>query len=239
MGKVESVVGQEWWFRRAPERPGVTPSIVARYTTGTPVGLAGHAVAWDRRLRLDLGLANGSPTTERYGHFAEDLDSNVVPTTSARVGLRPLGTRSALEVGAGGWVGAQDGVPEGVLAWQVGGDLALNLRSFYVRAEYLLSDQDQGGDDVTRLRAHGGYVEVWGHAGGVFAPHVRVDRRAADLFVAEVRNRYVSDTLRATVGARFDLDFHLAVKAELVHVFELRGVELRDDVVTTSLVARY
>ncbi|HEY5938093.1 MAG TPA: hypothetical protein VIU61_25760, partial [Kofleriaceae bacterium] len=39
VGKVDSVIGHEYKSRKAPQRFGITPSLLARYTTGTAVGL--------------------------------------------------------------------------------------------------------------------------------------------------------------------------------------------------------
>src|SRR5215470_1996550 len=39
VGKVDSVIGNEYKTRKASQRFGITPSLVARYTTGTAVGV--------------------------------------------------------------------------------------------------------------------------------------------------------------------------------------------------------
>jgi hypothetical protein len=238
-GKMESTFGLEWYARRAPERPGITPSLVARYTTGTPVGVAGGASLLEDALEVAVSVTNGGTSTERFGHFTGELDDNGVPTGTARVAVRKPGIPS-LAIGASGQVGAQDGLVEVLPMWQVGADLAIDGEGWYVRAEYLGSDQDQGrAGEVDRLRAHGGYVEAWTYFRPWFAPVVRVDRRVARLELVDVGNAYLTDVLRASVGARFDVTFNLILKVEFLHLWERRGDEIDDDVITTSAVFRY
>ncbi|MCB9698805.1 MAG: hypothetical protein H6738_18635 [Alphaproteobacteria bacterium] len=237
-GKVESAFGLEWYTRRAPDRPTVTPSLIARYTTGTPVGLALHAVPDDHVL-LDLSVTNGGTTTERFGHLTEELDTNGVPTGTGRVEIRPLG-RSLLRLGISGQAGAQDGVVDVVPMWQLGADLAVDLPRIYLRAEFVRSDQDQGEPgEVDRLLATGWRVEVWGNPTPWLQPVLRVDRRDATLEVASVGNRYLSDVVRLTAGARWDASYNLFLRAELAHLWELEGEAIDDDVITTSAVFRW
>src|SRR4029079_10039712 len=39
VGKVDSVIGIEYKTRMAPDRVGITPSLITRYTTGSAVGI--------------------------------------------------------------------------------------------------------------------------------------------------------------------------------------------------------
>ena len=238
-GKLESTFGLEWYERRAPDRAGITPSIVARYTTGTPIGVAGEVSLLRGVLDVALSTTNGGTTTERFGHFTGEADDNGVPTGTARVALHGPGL-PAVTLGASGQVGAQDGQTEVIPMWQAGGDLAVNGRGWYLRAEYLVSDQDQGAPgQVDRLKAEGGYVQAWAHLRPWVAPLVRVDRRVAELELVDAGNTYLTDEVRLTLGARFDVSRNLLLKGELLHLWERRGRELDDDVITTSAVFRY
>jgi hypothetical protein len=242
VGKMESMFGIEWYQRRAPERPNVTPSLIARYTTGTPVGVGVHVVPSDL-LTVDAQLTNGGTSTERFGHVENELDTNGVPTGTAHVELRPLRS-SVLRIGASGQAGAQDGVAEVVPMWQIGGDIALDLALFYVRGEVLLSDQDQGDPAVhEQLSAFGWMVQAWGTPLPWLAPFVRLDRRIATLSVPEpYDNLYDSDVMRLTGAVQIDATSYVAVRAELSHLWELGGElvtepkPIPDDVLTTSVV---
>lgn len=236
-GKVESPFGLEWYHRRAPDRVSITPSLVARYTTGTPIGLKGTLALPRDGLELTAAVTNGGAMTERFGHLEEQLDRNGIPSGTARVRYSPW---ARVDLGASAQVGAQDGQERAIPMVQVGADLAVRGRGWGLDAEYLLSDQD-GGDpaDVDTLFAHGGYLLAWGWMKPWFAPHARVDRRFADLSVASVGNLYRTDVVRLTVGVRLDLTHNLIAKAEVLHPWELRGLEIDDDVYTTSVVFRY
>ena len=96
VGKMDPVFGIEYRDRKSDQRFGITPSLMARYTTGTALGLeAAHASSGsDDWLVLAVALTNGSNTTEQF-HFYDELDSNAGKTGSgAAVGpAAPLSSR--------------------------------------------------------------------------------------------------------------------------------------------------
>jgi hypothetical protein len=237
VGKVESPFGLEWWWRRAPDAPGITPSLVARYTVGTPVGVVGRVRVDRDRVELVAAVTNGGTTTERFGHFEDELDTNGVPTGTLRAVVEPV---PRLHLGASGQAGAQDGLVEAVPMFQLGADLSLDLPRVYLRAEAVLSDQDQGVPGLDdRLHAEGGYLLAWANVRPWLAPEVRVDRRVADLEVASVGNRYRTDVVRLTAGVAFHASYNLQAKVEGLHLWELLGEPVADDVITTSVVYRW
>ncbi len=234
-GKVESVFGIEYRQRQSPARYGVTPSLVARYTTGTPTGIRARG-SFRRILWVAAALTNGGMTQERFGHLSDELDTNGVPTASGRVALATTGV-PRLEVGASGSVGPQDGQPYiDVVSSQIGADLMAELSVLELRAEALRS-RHPGVDDSEQLDATGWYVELSGQLTPWLRPVVRVGRRDAVLLAQP--NLYLSDVLRLTAGARVDLSYSAMVKVEWLHLDELGSEELQDDVVTSSAVIRF
>jgi hypothetical protein len=240
-GQIESAFGLEWWDRRAPTRVTITPSLVARYATGTTTGVGVDADLLGRRLHIVASVSNGSPTTERFGHLHDDLDSNAVPTGAARVALH---TRD-VTVGVSGLVGAQDGVAEPIPMLQVGADAHVAAKGWFLDAEYLVVDADGAEPGAAdRLFAHGGYALLWAETHGI-SPFARVDRRQARLEVVDVGNLYLSDVVRTTAGLRWKVSYNLIAKVEYTRPWELAHPDLvpaptplaiPDDVACGSLV---
>src|SRR5262249_18998721 len=101
VGKVDSVIGNEYKTRKASQRFGITPSLVARYTTGTAVGVKARTLLFGDKIIVAAAVTNGSFGTEQF-HFFQETDSNNFKTLSGRVGLRlPVGN-GTLELGPSG-----------------------------------------------------------------------------------------------------------------------------------------
>ena len=125
--------------------------------------------------------------------------------------------------------------------WFVGPDLMAELGDVTLKAQWLTGgaagDASQG---VYELKLHGGgYLEAdamltasWGLLG-------RIEYR--DAFVALGTDRaYVTQSWRATVGARWVLSRWAAMKAELLHNGEYGRIpHVRNDVFTSSVVLSY
>ncbi|HEV8324339.1 MAG TPA: hypothetical protein VG389_22165 [Myxococcota bacterium] len=244
-GKFESTFGIEYRRRKAPDRFGVTPSIIARYTVGPLTGL---------KIRGGLGgvvtyafaVSNGSTFTEKFAHFFNEVDTNDVKTVSGRVSVRtPPRWPVFVEVGASGVFGAQDLQPTNdTLTWQVGADLNVVFRDFELRAEYLHADVNGAGLESAgenggspRLRANGWYAEVVYQVLPWLGVLARVDQRVALMFAEP--NLYVTNTLRLTGALRFDVTFNVVAKLEYLHLFELGTPDIVDDVITSSLILRF
>jgi hypothetical protein len=98
LGKVDSVLGIEYKSRKAPDRFGITPSLIARYTTGSAVGIKARSKLAGDHIVLSAAVTNGSFGTEQF-HFFQETDSNNFKTLSGRAALRiPVGSGS-LELG--------------------------------------------------------------------------------------------------------------------------------------------
>jgi hypothetical protein len=251
VGKTEGVLGIEYRERKSSRRFGITPSLIARYTTGTPIGLKVRSkLGAAERVVLAAAVSNGSSGIEQF-HFHDEIDSNAGKTLSGRVQLGlPLG----LELGASGEWGPQDHALDnrGSL-WLVGGDLRWRLGAFDVKAEWLhgrgKGEEDRADADPhrpwgLRLRS-GGYLEVdW--QSGRYGLLARAEHRDALVWLGDPQSptggerMYVTRSWRATVGGRIALTEWVIAKAEYLRNGEYGGVPpIRNDVFTTSLVLIY
>jgi hypothetical protein len=241
VGKVDSVLGIEYKERKAPERFGITPSLVARYTTGTAIGIKARTKLLGDHVVLAAAVTNGSFGTEQF-HFFQETDSNDFKTLSGRAALRMAIGAGRLELGPSAQWGTQDGTPDGSGAmWFVGADAELQMPRFAVKAQWLKGKAP--GDEVTMTYSldlkQGGYVE----ANAIVTPILGVLGRAEfrDAEVAQGTARlYVTKNWRATAGIRLIFNPHAILKAEYAHNGEYGGSpSIPDDVVTTSAVMAF
>jgi hypothetical protein len=247
VGKIDPVIGIEYRDRKANQRFGVTPSLLARYTTGTALGLKARSKFGRDDLFVVAGaITNGSTTTEQF-HFYDEIDRNAGKTLSGRLSLRPpLGTFVELEVGASGAYGAQDRASNSLEPmWFLGLDLLGRVGRVDVKAQWLTGKAaGWPGESVYGLDLKSGaYVELNALLGSRFGVLVRGEMRDAFVWLGdpdapEGANRaYVTKSWRATVGARVVFNQHMVLKVEALHNGEYGGIPgIRNDVLTSSLV---
>jgi hypothetical protein len=241
VGKVDSVIGIEYKVRKSPQRFGITPSLIARYTVGTAVGVKARTVMLGDHLVLSAAVTNGSFGTEQF-HFFQETDSNNFKTLSGRAGIRLALGSSTLEFGPSGQWGTQDGVPDnGGKMWFAGIDAEISMPRVDVRAQWLKGKAP--GDDENMTYGldlkNGGYLE----ADVLVTPLIGVIGRA-EFRDAEVRQGmerlYITKNWRATAGLRLLFSPNAMVKAEYSHNGEYGGMPgIKDDVVTTSAVMAF
>jgi len=237
-GKFESTVGIEYRNRKAPDRFGVTPSLISRYTVGTPTGLKLRTGFFDGRLVVNLALTNGGTFTEKFAHFYNEVDANSGKTGSGRIAwILPLPVK--VELGGWGEVGAQDGQPSNTtVQWLLGADLTVSAGDFSFKGELLRGHADGGGiDQAPRLTVTGWYTEGTWQALPWVGLLARVDRRKASLMA--MPNLYLTDLMRLTGGLRFDISWNLIGKVEYLHLMEVTGPKIPDDVFTSSLIFKF
>lgn len=241
VGKVESVLGIEYRDRKSNHRFGVTPSLIARYTTGTAIGVKVRSkFGDDDQVVLAAALTNGSNTTEQF-HFYDEVDSNAGKTASGRLSVR-LPFSFHAEVGLSGSYGAQDRTTSNQHAmWFFGPDLLASIGAVDIKAEWL---RGRAAGDATQqayqLDLHGGgfleadatLTSTWGLLG-------RIEYRNA--FVALGTDRaYVTKSWRATLGARMVMTRWAVLKAEYLRNGEYGDLpSVRNDVLTSSAVFSY
>ena len=218
---------------------------MARYTTGTAVGVKLRSkFGEDDWLVIAAALTNGSNTTEQF-HFYDELDSNAAKTASGRLSVRlplPARLQAQAEIGFSGSYGAQDRTTSNEHAmWFFGPDLLAEVGAVVIKAQWL---RGRAPGDATQqtyqldLRG-GGYLEVnamltssWGVLG-------RAEYR--DAFVAlGVDRAYLTKSWRATGGIRCVLSRWAALKAEYLRNGEYGEIpQVRNDVFTSSVVLSY
>jgi hypothetical protein len=246
VGKFDSVVGIEYRDRKATQRFGITPSLLARYTTGTNLGL---------KIRSKFGpadfftvaaaLTNGSFTTEQF-HFYDEVDSNAGKTASGRVSVRYPGDAFELELGVSGSYGAQDRARDSSGAmWFAGVDLLGHMGNLDVKAQWLKGEAPGNPMDAAYgLKLHqGAYLELDWMFSRFLGVIGRGEFRDALVWLGnpgavEGANRaYLTKSWRATVGAKAILHQKIALKAEYLRNGEYGGIPgIANDVFTSSLL---
>jgi hypothetical protein len=242
IGKFDSVIGIEYRDRRAAQRFGITPSLIQRYTSGTPVGIKARTKFFDDRLVVALSLTNGSSSVESF-HFYGEIDRNAAKTLSGRISARPpLPWGLGLEIGVSGLAGAQDLSRASThLEWFVGLDAMVSFRDFVLKAQWLRGRAP--GSSSERVYGldlkSGGYLE----ANWMFLPRLGVILRAEfrDAFVwLDDERAYLTKSWRGTLGVRAVLNAHLVAKAEYLFNQEFGGVpSIPNDIFTSSLVCTF
>jgi hypothetical protein len=251
VGKVDSVFGIEYLENQANIRTGVTPSLIARYTTGQSVGaklfyrlqLAPIASA----LSLNVAVTNS-------GNFIEVLqppDANLTgaPVGSGRLGYELNTAVVQAKLGVSAMAGPRNDQPERTADQRAyGADLRVAVAgTLYVNAEYVRVEEGEGGPKTTSVGtfpfasafwARGGYVQL-AYALAVDAGplrkltlYARYDRRHAWF------EGYTPITVdRITGGLRLDLWDAVILKAEYLDNRELAGAPtVANNVFTSSLV---
>lgn len=247
VGKMESLLGVEYRQRKAHARFGITPSLLARYTTGTPLGLKVRSKLFRGDfLTLAAAVTNGSSTTEQF-HFYDEVDSNAGKTVSGRVSLKPFAFLESavlgeLEVGVSGAWGPQDRARDSLGAmWFIGVDLLWHKGRVDVEAQWLKGfAPGQAADQVYGLQLNqGAYLVVTWRITALVGVLVRGELRDAFVFLGDER-AYLTRSYRVTAGARLSIDEHVTIKAEYLFNGEYGGVPtVPNDVFTSSLVLAY
>ena len=257
VGKFDSVIGIEYRERKASQRFGITPSLIARYTTGTPIGIKVRSKFLDGdRVVIAAAATNGTSTTEQF-HFYDEIDSNAGKTASGRLSVKPL-PQLDLEIGASGEYGSQDHALDSLDATYFWGfDLLGHLGPVDVKAQYLRGHA--AGERVDRIYdplhrpygldlKQGGYLEVDWMVTPLLGVYGRGELRDALVWLGnpDSLTRLASDRLyitkswRATGGVRAVINEHIVLKAEYLHNGEYGQVpEIANDVFTSSLVLIY
>jgi hypothetical protein len=249
-GKFDSVFGIEYLDNQANLRTGITPSLVARYTTGPSTGAKLFYRFQIEPLWSALTL-NAAATNS--GSFIEALQPAEIsltglPIASARAGYELNLPGFQLKLGGSGMIGPRNdqGNPA-VLQRALGADLRLYLFGLQLGGEWVWVDQDEGGGDkqgatlVSAFTVRGGYA---------FAAYgVQLDwgplQRVTIYGRYGIRNAWFRGTTRIwvdriTAGLRLDLMDSLAVKVEGLLNRELDGAPTVDnDVITSSVVLTY
>jgi len=250
VGKFDSVFGIEYLENQANIRTGVTPSLIARYTTGQSIGAKLfyriHIAPLWSALSLNVAATNS-------GNFVEVLqppDANLTgaPVGSGRLGYELNTPIVQAKLGASAMYGPRNDQPERSAHQQAyGADLRVAVAGVYLNAEYVRVEEGKGGPKTTSVgaflvasafQASGGYVQL-AYALAIDAGPLRkltlygrYDRRHAWF------EGFTPITVdRITAGLRFDLWDALILKGEYLDNRELAGAPtVANNVLTSSLV---
>jgi hypothetical protein len=247
IGKILPVFGIEYKDRKSNQRFGITPSLIARYTTGPQLGAKIRSKLFDSWLILAASVTNNTSTVEQF-HFYREIDRNVAKTLTGRVALSvPLDGISALqgdrlELGASGEWGAQDDDTRSDReVWFIGADLEYQSTNFSIKAQVMRGEAPGTIDEtVWALNlSPSGYVELDWQAHSRLGLLLRADLRDAVVRLGSER-AYVTNQARFTGGLRWLFNPHIIAKAEYYHNQELGDVEQFDnDMFTSSLLLVY
>jgi hypothetical protein len=256
VGKFDSVIGIEYRERKASQRFGITPTLLARYTTGTPIGVKVRSKFFEGdRVVIAAAATNGSSTTEQF-HFYDEVDSNAGKTASGRLSVKPL-SQLDFEIGLSGEYGSQDRALDSLdPLWFWGVDLLGHLGPVDIKGQYL-----QGASDGERVGRsydpnhrpygldlkHGAYLELDWMVTPLLGLYGRGELRDAvvwlgnpDAVVTASDRLYITKSWRAVGGVRAVINEHIVLKAEYLHNGEYGQIpEISNDVFTSSLVLIY
>ena len=250
VGKIESVLGIEYRQRKSDQRFGITPSLIARYTTGQSVGAKLFyrlqlAPLWSA-LSINLAATNSGTFVDALQ--TPDISLTGVPVGSVRLGYELNLPRVQVKLGASGMYGVRnDQSDRSSRQMARGADLRVALFGIYLNVEAVMVDEDQGGpktNDSGQFMLASGF-----HGRGIYGqlayalvvdagplhkitPYARYEQRHAWF------EGFTPLTVeRTTLGVRVDLWESLIVKAELIVNRELAGApNVANNVETTSVV---
>ena len=257
VGKFDSVIGIEYRERKASQRFGITPTLMARYTTGTPIGVKMRTKLGEGdRVVIAAAATNGSSSTEQF-HVSDEVDSNAGKTASGRLSVKPLPALD-VEIGLSGEYGSQDRALDSLdPMWFWGVDLLGHVGPVDIKGQYLRGHSD--GERPNRIyepnhRAygldlnHGGYLELDWMVTPLLGVYGRGELRDAVVWLGHPDSMtrtgsdrlYITKSWRAVGGVRAVINEHIVLKAEYVHNGEYGRIpEIANDVFTSSLLLIY
>ncbi len=252
VGKFDSVFGIEYLENQANLRIGITPSLIARYTTGQSIGAKAfyrlQIPPWMSAISANAAVTNSGAWVESLQ--TPDVSLTGVPNFTGRLGYELNQLRFQVKIGASALYGPRnDQRSSAVHQRAFGADARFTIGWLSLSGEYITLHEDAGvapgkltgtgqyplasGFDV-----HGFYnqvaVAVPTGAGSLQTAtvYVRYDRRHA-----EFKGFGPILTSRVTTGARLDLWSALALKAEYLFNRENAGAPtVPNDVFTSSVV---
>jgi hypothetical protein len=247
-GKFDSVLGYEYRSIESPDRIGVTPSLICRYTCGRPTGLKARARFLDEAFIINVAVTNGSHFSEGFP-FSSETDTNQMKTAAGRVSYK---VANKVELGVSGAWGAQDfQEANDVYQWHEGADVHGEIKDLEFTAE-IVHGRARGKttpnqpamtevdcDIAPCLKYTGAYGQLAYRLTNTFVPYGRVDWRDAYHY-SGASFVYISELMRVTVGLRAEIGTRVIAKLEATKNRELGDIpQFPNDVLTSSLVIKY
>jgi hypothetical protein len=259
LGKFDPVFGIEYLDNEANFRVGVTPSLVARYTTGQSIGAK---VFYRYQLIPIFSAISVNAAVTNSGTFVEALQGpsrslTGVPVLSARIGYELNLARVSVKVGGSVEYGPRNDQSYTSQAPQtlLGADVRLILPTLTLSGEYVHVVEEDAGDvttmPVAKLAGSGPYPEItefYAHGFWIqaaeelplsldpcrFTVYARYEQRHAE-FPDFAGSKILVD--RTTVGVNLGIGESLQVKAEYLVNRELEGApSVANNVFTSSAV---
>ncbi len=238
VGKFDSIFGIEYLENQAPLRTGITPSLIARYTTGPAVGAKAFyrvqmAPLWSA-FSLHVAATNSGTMVEALQ--TPDISLSGRPVASGRLGYELNLPRLQVKLGASALHGPRN--DQGTTAAgqrAVGADARISLFGFSASAEYIHVDEDEAPVAIKRTGAGPQTLVSAFHARGVYGqlayalpwtlplvgkltPYGRFEQRHAWF------GGFTPLTVeRITAGLRLDICDAVIVKAEMLWNHERDG----------------
>jgi hypothetical protein len=250
-GKFDSVFGIEYLENQANFRTNITPTLFARYTTGTSVGVKAFyryqiAPAWSA-VSLNTAVTNSGTFIEALQ--PPDVSFTGTPVVSSRLGYELNLPRVQVKLGGSGLYGPRNDQRDRRSKqkfWGVDGRVNAYGVSFSAEYDDIREDLGSVGKETglggyelaSKFHAHG----FWGQA--AYSWHAGLGPLTAltGYFRYEQRNAVFEGfrpikVSRLTAGVRVDLWDALLLKAEVLFNQELDGApKVDNDVATSSLV---
>lgn len=251
VGKFDSVVGIEYLDNPSPIRTGITPSLMARYTTGTSIGAK---VFYRVQIAPLWSAISFNAAATNSGSFIEALqppDASLTgkPVFAGRVGYELNLPRLEIKLGGSGATGPRnDQFRRASLQRLWAADARLLAFGFALAAEYVHVDEDAGS--ANKQTSLGEFPLASGfHARGYWAqaaytPPLRLGALRAMTGYGRYERRRANfdgfrpiEVERVTAGLRVDLWTSVIVKAEVLLNQEREGApDVSNDVFTSSAV---
>ncbi len=259
LGKFDSVFGIEYLDNEANFRVGVTPSLLARYTTGQSIGLKAfyriQLIPVASAVSLNVAATNSGSFVEALQGPSRSLTGH--PVAAGRLGYELNLAHVSLKLGASAEFGPRNDQSVTAAATQrlLGVDARLIVPTLAVSGEFV-DVEEEGGDEVSsmpvpKLAGTGAYPEVaefYAHGFWVQAAEELPLPVDAQLFRATLYARYEQRHAefpedatikvdRVTAGVNLGFGDSLQVKAEYLVNRELQGApQVANDVFTSSAV---
>ncbi|MDX2021659.1 MAG: hypothetical protein SF187_15560 [Deltaproteobacteria bacterium] len=252
IGKADAVFGIEYLDNQATLRTGITPSLMARYTTGTQLGAkAFYRTQLPRlwsALSINVAATNGPTFIEALQTQSASLTGR--PVLSGRAGYELNLPRFQLKLGVSALQGPRNDQRQsakGMRLW--GADARLYVAGLSLSGEYVDVQEDDGdaAEKLTPLgprfwasefEARGFWAQA---AWSIALPWRWLERATPYVRLGYRRARFEGfpqlDVARLTTGVRFDLAESVVVKGEWLFNQERRGApNVANDVRAISVV---
>ena len=251
VGKFDSVFGIEYLDNPSTVRVGVTPSLIARYTTGQLAGAKlfyrFHIPALASSISLNVSASNGGTQVESLQ--PTDISLTGRPVVAGRLGYELGLARLQIKLGASAlWGPRNDQRDGGVHQTNWGLDARIYFAGLSLSGEWIYFDEEPGAgakftgsgtqDFVSGFEIRGFYVQAAYRLPIAFETltgitfYVRAEERRAQF------NGYpLIASRRLTPGLHLDLGNNVALKGEWLFNREAAGaLPVANDVRTVSAV---